>query len=127
LKSLCKSRDFWIGAVSSTAVIIVFLVGYRWAMSRTERSPENAAIYDTCLASNGGNENACDAHLRIYDRAKSKDAALEKALNEGGAKMLASGASKREVVDWATRMGGVGSQISNAAGMSLRDLQNGNY
>jgi hypothetical protein len=84
-------------------------------------------IYDACLAGNGGNETACDAYMRIIDRAKARDAKLETILNEGGAKMLASGASKRDVVDWARRMGGVGSQISNAAGISLRDLQSDKY
>jgi hypothetical protein len=64
---------------------------------------------------------------RLYDLERAKAAALEKALKEGGAKMLAAGHTKREVVDWAASMGGVGSQLSDAAGISLRDLQDGKY
>jgi uncharacterized protein len=48
-------------------------------------------------------------------------------LASGGAKMLAAGHSKREVVDWASGMGGVGRQLSDAAGLSLRELQEGKY
>jgi len=65
--------------------------------------------------------------MRVFDRVRAKDAALEKVLNEGGAKMLASGASKRDVVKWAGEMGGVGSQISNAAGTTLQELQSDKY
>lgn len=52
---------------------------------------------------------------------------MEKKLNEGGAKMRAAGASKREVVEWAIGMGGVGHQISDAAGITLQELQSGKY
>jgi hypothetical protein len=65
--------------------------------------------------------------MQTFKRAKAKDDALEKILNESGAKMLAAGASKRDVVKWAGDMGGVGSQISNAAGISLKELQSGKY
>jgi hypothetical protein len=41
--------------------------------------------------------------------------------------MLASGASKREVVEWASKMGGVGHQLSDAAGITLNELQGGKY
>lgn len=62
-----------------------------------------------------------------FNRDKAKVVALEKKLKEGAAKMFAAGASKRDVVKWATEMGGVGSQISDAAGISLTDLQQDNY
>ena len=88
---------------------------------------EDAAMYDACLAGQNGNMVACDAYMRVYKRAKSQDDALEKTLKEGGAKMLAAGYSKREVVDWASGMGGVGRQLSDAAGISLRELQEGKY
>ena len=101
-----------------------------WSVSawwKPQRSPEDAAIYDQCLAGNGGNAVACDAFMRTYKRAKAESDALETKLNEGGAKMLASGASKREVVEWAGKMGGVGHQLSDAAGITLQELQSGKY
>jgi putative SOS response-associated peptidase YedK len=107
------------------------VIGGVWAGSsilwKTERSPEDAAMYDACLAGKDGNTVACEAYVRVFDRVRAKDAALEKVLNEGGAKMLASGASKRDVVNWARGMGGVGSQISDAAGITLRELQSDKY
>jgi hypothetical protein len=65
--------------------------------------------------------------MRVYKRAKEKDDALENTLKEGSAKMLAAGRSKRDVVEWAARMGGVGHQLSDAAGISLKELQDGKY
>ena len=41
--------------------------------------------------------------------------------------MLASGRSKRDVVEWAQQNGLVGSEISDAAGIWLKDLQSNNY
>jgi hypothetical protein len=107
-----------------------FIVASVWAASawwQPQRSPEDAALYDTCLAAQSGNTVACDAWMRVYKHVKAQDSALEKTLKEGGAKMLAAGHSKREVVDWASRMGGVGHQLSDAAGISLKELQDGKY
>ncbi|MDB5610236.1 MAG: hypothetical protein JWP25_7136 [Bradyrhizobium sp.] len=105
------------------AVAIVWGASAWWKL----RSEQETVLYDYCLAGNGGNTVGCDAFMRTFKRAKAKDDALEKILNEDGAKMLAAGSSKRDVVKWATEMGGVGSQISNAAGISLRELQSNNY
>jgi hypothetical protein len=41
--------------------------------------------------------------------------------------MLAAGASKRDIVKWVIEMGGVGSQISDAAGITLQELQSDKY
>ena len=54
-------------------------------------------------------------------------AALEKMLKEDGAKLLAAGFSKREVVEWTREKGGVGRQLSDAARISLKDLQDDKY
>jgi hypothetical protein len=59
----------------------------------------------------------------MLDREKAKSEYLK----EEGARLRASGFSKREVVEWATKMGAVGSQISDAAGISLQELQSGKY
>jgi hypothetical protein len=117
-------RRFAVGALCGGILIAV-----AWAVSVwwNTRSEQDAALYDACLAGNGGSTVACDAFMRTFKRAKAKDDASEKMLNEGGAKMRAAGASKRDVVKWATEMGGVGSQISDAAGISLKELQSGNY
>jgi len=107
--------------------IVVASVWAVFAWWKPQQSPEDAVLYDTCLAGKGGNTVACDAWMRVYKRVKAQDDALEKTLREGGAKMLAAGHSKREVVDWASGMGGVGRQLSDAAGLSLRELQEGKY
>jgi hypothetical protein len=107
-----------------------FIVASLWAVSvwwQPQRSPEDSVVYDTCLATQNGNTVACDAYMRVYKRAKENDDALEKKLKEGGAKMLAAGRSKRDVVEWASGMGGVGRQLSDAAGISLKELQDGKY
>jgi hypothetical protein len=117
-------RRFAIGMLCGGIVIAVVWAASAWWNVRSEL---DAALYDHCLAGNGGNPVACDAFMRTFQREIAKSAALEKILNEGGAKMLAAGASKRDVVKWAAEMGGVGSQISNAAGISLKELQSDKY
>jgi hypothetical protein len=117
-------RRFAVGMLCGVIIVAVAWAASVWWNVRSE---QEAALYDRCLAGNGGSTVACDAFMRTFIRAKAKDDALEKILNEGGAKMLAAGASKRDVVKWASEMGGVGSQISNAAGISLKELQSGDY
>jgi hypothetical protein len=119
-----EHRSFAIGVLCGGILIALVWAASVWWNARSER---DAALYDNCLAANGGNTTACDAFMRTYQREKAKSAALEKILNEGAAKMLAAGASKRDVVKWATEMAGVGSQISDAAGISLNELQHGKY
>jgi hypothetical protein len=120
-------RSFQVGIVAGSILIALVWAGTVWWTAHRARSPDDEALYDRCMVSNKGNTVACDAFIRTYDRERAKDAALEKTLKEGGAKMLAAGHSKREVVDWAASMGGVGSQLSDAAGISLKDLQDGKY
>jgi hypothetical protein len=122
-----EMRGFVAGMLCGCILIASVWGSSVWLRSRVERSPEDAAIYDACLIGQQGNTIGCDAFMRTFTRVKAKDDALEKILNEGGAKMLAAGASKREVVDWAKGMGGVGRQLSNAAGISLNELQSGKY
>jgi hypothetical protein len=127
-------RSFATGLLCGGLLIAAAWAGSVWWKSHGEindwvdvpPSPEDAALYDACLAGRG-NTIACDAWMRVYKRMKAQDDALEKILKEGGARMLTSGASKREVVDWARGMGGVGRQLSDAAGISLKDLQDGKY
>jgi len=118
-------RGFVTGVLCGGMIVTVIWGFTTWW--KPERSPEDAAIYDYCLAGNGGNAVACDAFLRNLDRSRIKDAALRKVLNEGSAKMFASGASKRAVVQWAISMGAVGSQISDAAGITVQELQSDKY
>jgi hypothetical protein len=122
-----ERRSFSAGILCGGVLIAAVWGGSVWWSARLERSPADAALYDQCLFAHEGNTTACDAFMRTYRRAKAQDDALEKRLNEGGAKMLASGASKHEVVEWAGRMGGVGRQLSDAAGITLQELQSGKY
>jgi hypothetical protein len=72
-----------------------------------------------------GNTVACDAMMRLVERERTAEAAMKmKAL---AATLLAAGFSKREVVEWAMDKGFVGSQLSDAVGISLQDLQTGKY
>ncbi len=48
-------------------------------------------------------------------------------MKKEAAKMLAAGVSKRDVVQWAMDRGFVGSQLSDAVGISLKDLQADKY
>lgn len=118
-------KGFFVGLFCGAIAVASVWAAINWW--KPQRSPADDALYDHCLAGNGGNAVACDAFMRVYARAKAKDAALEKILKEGSAKMVASGASKREIVEWAIKMGAVGSQISDAAGITLQDLQADRY
>ena len=116
-------RGFQAGAIAGATLIGIMWAGTVWWTAKSARSPGDEVLYDSCLVSNKGNIITCDAVMRTIDRER----ALEKMLKAGGAKMLAAGHSKREVVKWATSMGGVGSQLSDAAGISLTDLQADKY
>ncbi len=69
------------------------------------------------------NTVACDAMMRVLERERTAEAAMRKE----AAKLLAAGFSKREVVKWAMDKGFVGSQLSDAVGISLQDLQADKY
>jgi len=53
--------------------------------------------------------------------------AFEKAIKEEVEKRLSSGASKREVVQWAKQNAFVGKGLSDAVGISLKDIEDDNY
>jgi hypothetical protein len=80
------------------------------------------AIYDNCLMASG-NTVSCDAMMRVLERERTAEAAMK----TEATKLLAAGFSKREVVKWAMDKGFVGSQLSDAVGISLQDLQAGKY
>jgi hypothetical protein len=56
-----------------------------------------------------------------------RDRTAEAAMKAQAAKLLAVGFSKREVVKWAADQGFVGSELSDAVGISLQDLQADKY
>jgi hypothetical protein len=118
-----RKGAFVVGLLCGGILVATVWGGSVWRSLRPELSPDDAALYDQCLTGQQGNTVACDAFMR----AKAQDEAMKKKLNEGGAKMLAAGASKREVVEWAIGMGGVGHQISDAASITMQDLQSGKY
>ena len=125
-------RTFLAGALCG--IIFIAIVELAWWKLRPERSAEDAAIYDKCLMAESGNTVACDAMVRVIDRERAalpeierRQRVAEEALNKDAAKLLAAGFSKREVVQWAIERGFVGSQLSDAVGISLEDLQAGRY
>ena len=63
--------------------------------------------------------------MRLLDRERAAENVT--AMKEEAAKLLAAGFSKREVVQWEMKRGFVGSQLSDAVGISLQDLQAGKY
>jgi hypothetical protein len=116
-------RVFLAGSLSG--IILMGAVGAAWVWwtSGPERSPEDAAIYDKCLMALSGNTVACDATMRALDRERTAESIMKRE----AVKLLAAGFSKREVVKWAMDKGFVGSQLSDAVGISLQDLQAGKY
>jgi len=111
------------GALCGTIFTAAVGAASVWWKLRPQRSAADDFIYDGCLVQNAGNTAACDALMRIVDRERASTTALK----EEAAKLLAAGYSKREVVQWAIERGFVGSQLSDAVGISLKDLQDNNY
>jgi hypothetical protein len=125
---------FVAGAFCGAILIAVVGGASLWWTSRPARTPEDDAIYDGCLIRLSGNTVACDALLRTLARERAalpgieeRERIAEESLKKGAAKLLAAGFSKREVVEWATKKGFVGSQLSDAVGISLGDLRAGKY
>jgi hypothetical protein len=115
--------SFCVGAFVGAGILsAAWFASVLWR-SPTLRSSEDAPIYDNCLYEQKGNVTSCDALMRMYYRDVDKSDFLKKE----GAKMRAAGATKRSVVKWATDNGAVGRQISDAAGISLDDLQGNKY
>ena len=108
------------GAVLTAGTGAVFVW---WKSDHPQRTAEDDIIYDRCLLAQRGNTVACDAMLRVIEHERIAEAAMK----QQAAKMLAAGSSKREVVEWARKQGFVSSQLSDAVGISLSDLQSGKY
>ena len=119
--SIAHKRTFVAGAAFGIAIAEAILAAaWLWP---AHRSKKDATIYDYCLIQNQSNTVRCDALMRYLDRHEL--AVAEK--NKQAKKMLASGRSKHDVIEWAQQNGLVGSEISDAAGISLKDLQSNNY
>jgi hypothetical protein len=99
--------------VVSVAIVATLAVGTMvwW----TQRTAEEDAIYDDCFVTNG-NRDVCDALIRQYRRwgreaamQKAEDARLtpnEKAMKQHIEKLIATGFSKREVIEYVTKESG---------------------
>jgi hypothetical protein len=116
-------RIFLAGALCGTILTGGVAATLVWWKPHQRRSDEDEAIYDQCLVRQAGNTAACDALMRALERERVAETAMQKE----AAKMLATGSSKREVVDWAMKKGFVGRQLSDAVGISLEDLQHNKY
>jgi hypothetical protein len=80
-------------------------------------SAEDENIYDACLITRNGNKVACDAFMRMVRRyRRGRD------MKELAQAALTAGFSKCEIVKWGYANGFVGSQMSEAVGMSMNDL-----
>src|SRR5262245_5528836 len=91
------------------------------------RSPEDKAEYDFCVATGGSVRNCALMVSANRKKALEANEAFEKAMKEEVARRLSSGASKREIVQWAKQNGFVGRALSDAMGISLKDIQDDNY
>jgi hypothetical protein len=119
--AVSKTRIFFAGALAGAlAIALGNMAVERGGATRT---PTESAMYDECLVQRNGNVTACDAMLRVYARAVAHDDAM-KAEAE---KMIAAGRSKQEVVRWGFDHELYGSSLAEAVGISVRDLQTGNY
>ncbi len=116
-------RVFLVGALCGTILTAGAAGSFVWWKPHQKRSDKDEAIYDSCLASQGGNSVACDALMRVLERER----VVETAMRKEAAKLLAAGFSKREVVDWTIKNGFVGRQLSDAVGISLEDLRQNKY
>jgi len=76
-------RGFVTGLFCGGILIAVVWAGSVWWKSSVEHSPEDAAMYDACLAGQNGNMVACDAYMRMYKRVKAKDDAFGNNLERG--------------------------------------------
>ena len=117
------SSGFVAGVVVGALFVGAFWASFVWWRSPPKRAPTDAALYDNCLVVQHGNEVACDAFLRMINRARTQTAALKKRLQE----LLAAGFSKHEVVDWALKNGFAGGEVAEALGITQADLIAGKY
>jgi hypothetical protein len=121
-------RTFMVGALCGTIVMAVGGATWlRWkpvpALAWSNPDPivpsaqdENA--YDECLITRSGNKVVCDAFMRVLHRSRQRESNMKEIAKSS----LAAGFSKCEVVKWGYANGFVGSQMSEAVGMSIYDL-----
>jgi hypothetical protein len=109
------------GAFSVIVVIGIAVLVWFWSNSMPARSAEDQAIYDNCLLSRNGNTVACDALMRVIARERTAEATML----QQAAKLRAAGFSGCEIERWAANAGFVGSQLSEASGIPLNELQAG--
>jgi hypothetical protein len=112
---------FLVGAFSAIVVVGIGVLAWFWSHSMPARSAEDQAIYDNCLLSRNGNTVACDALMRLMARERT----AEVAMLQQAAKLRAAGFSGCEIERWAADAGFVGSQLSEASGIPLNELQAG--
>jgi hypothetical protein len=93
----------------------------------TLRSPEDKTEYDFCIATGGSVRNCALMVSANRKKALEANETFEKAMKEEVARRLSSGASKREVVQWAKQNGFVDKALSDAVGISLKDIEDDNY
>jgi hypothetical protein len=110
-------RGFLAGVLCGALLIGVGVGAFVWWKSYDARSAEDEVTYDACLMKRG-NTVACDALMRELDRERTAETAIKKE----AAKMLASGVSKLDVVLWARGRGVFESQLSDALGISQKEL-----
>jgi hypothetical protein len=116
-------RDMRFLAGMLCGVIVTTVAGTAWLQWKPQRSADDTAIYDICLMNRAGNTVVCDAEMRTIDRERIAEAEMKKRV----ATLLAAGFSKREVVEWALKSGFNGTQVSEAVGISWKDLIDNKY
>lgn len=112
---------FLAGAFSAIVAVGIVMLAWFWSHSMPARSAEDQGIYDNCLLSRNGNTVACDALMRLLARERTAEAAM---LHQA-AKLRAAGFSGCQIERWAASAGFVGSQLSEASGIPLNELQAG--
>jgi hypothetical protein len=93
-----------------------------WSYEEVMRAQDDDT-YDRCLIAQAGNKVACDALMRVLGRYSAAEIAMKKE----AARMLAAGHTKREVIEWGYKHGFSGQQMSEAVGISWRDLIDKKY
>jgi len=78
------------------------------------RTPEDEAIYDRCLAKNGSKVK-CDALMRMLERDNEITAQWKKKVDE----FRAAGYSERDIVDWIRKQNITGSRAAEVLGMTF--------
>ena len=116
-------RSFLAGALCGTILTAVVGAAVVWWKPRPQRSAADDNLYDMCLAQNAGNTVACDAMMRVFDRERTREAAIRQEI----ANMLAAGVSKGDVVKWAYERRFNGAKLSDALGISESDLLHEKY